>query len=77
MGELAEREREEQALVTERREKEKRDAVFMKRVMEEQLELERQREMELDLLYQLSLNTCACYSCISEGDLFHIMLQKI
>ena len=56
---MAEKEREELSMVTARREKEKRDALFMKKVMEEQLELEKQRERGLDLLYQLSHDSFA------------------
>ena len=49
---MADREREEQVAVSARREKEKRDALYMRQVMEDQLALERQRERELDMMYQ-------------------------
>lgn len=49
---LAEKEKEEEALATARREKEQFDAIWMKKVMEEQLALEKERELQLDLIYQ-------------------------
>ena len=52
LAEMADREKEEQLVMSERREKDKRDALYMKKVMEDQLALERHRESELDLMYQ-------------------------
>ena len=52
LHELAEREREEEAIQSSRRRKAEADAQYMKHVVEEQLQLEREREEELELLYQ-------------------------
>ena len=52
LEDLAEKEKEEEALATARREKEQFDAIWMKKVMEEQLALEKERELQLDLIYQ-------------------------
>lgn len=49
---LAEKEEELQKVQTARREKAKADASWMKKVIEEQIRVEKAREAELDLLYQ-------------------------
>ena len=52
LEDLAEKEKDKEALATARREKEQFDAIWMKKVMEEQLALEKERELQLDLIYQ-------------------------
>ena len=52
LAEMVDTEKEEQLVMSARREKDKRDALYMKQVMEDQLALERHRERELDLMYQ-------------------------
>lgn len=49
---LLEGELEEQKLVKQRRERAVADASWMKRVIEEQLHLEKEREAEFDILYR-------------------------
>ncbi|CAI8015344.1 Trichoplein keratin filament-binding protein [Geodia barretti] len=52
LEDIAERERVERGLATERRERARADAQWMRQVVAEQLELEKKREAELDLLHR-------------------------
>ena len=49
---LIEREKDDHRAQTQRREKAKADAKWMKQVLVDQIKLEKQREQELDMLYQ-------------------------
>ena len=49
---LIEREKVDHRAQTQRREKAQADAKWMKQVLEDQIKLEKQRESELDMLYQ-------------------------
>ena len=49
---LIEREKDDHRAQTQRREKAQADAKWMKQVLEDQIKLEKQRESELDMLYQ-------------------------
>ena len=52
MDELAAKEEEEKIAITVRREAERANAQYMKDIVTKQLELERQREAELEIIYQ-------------------------
>ena len=52
LQQILEREREDQRAMSSRREKAKADAHWMKSVIEEQIRVEKQREADLDMLYQ-------------------------
>ena len=52
LEELVKQEQQDKTIQTSRREKAQADAAWMKKVIKDQIQLEKEREAELDLLYQ-------------------------